>query len=308
MMGDMTKLKRQVLPGEFYIVATPIGNLGDLSPRAVEVLRDCDGVYCEDTRITQNLFRALEIEPKRLERMDENMSEAVLESRVSKIFDTLERGESWAFVSDAGTPSISDPGSRLVARLRALDVVVIPIPGASALSAFLSASGLIGDTVIFRGFFPRDKSDAKEVIEALHQSPFSGSVVTVWYESPKRIIKTLEQFAEHAPDVLMCVSKELTKKFETSWFGPANQIVPEIKAHLNEIGELGEWVLGAQVKSPEVESEKTPWAIKALECLLEEGVSLGSASKKISQVFGVPKNMLYEKGLVIAHSKKIKES
>lgn len=204
--------------GQLFIVATPIGNLGDISARAKQVLSTVDLVLCEDTRVTSKLMAALEIRPS-LQSFHEHTDQL----RRKQLVDELVAGKKLALVTDAGTPAISDPGGALVADAVAAGVTVTPIPGPSAVIAALSISGLPFDRFTFVGFPPHKKGRQtffKELGEIDH--------VIVMYESPHRIIKTLESLKELGRPLVVC--RELTKLHETIYRGTAEKVMKQIEA------------------------------------------------------------------------------
>lgn len=203
--------------GTLFIVATPIGNLGDISTRALATLREADLVLAEDTRVTAKLLAAYEIKAK-----VDSFHEHTDTSKLMRIVERLARGEQMALVTDAGTPGISDPGGKLVAEAVKAGVRVVPIPGASALVAALSISGLAMDRFTFVGFPPHKKG---------RQTFFSGLAqidhVIVLYESTHRIVKTLEALRPLNRSLVVC--RELTKLHETVYRGSADQVLEQLQ-------------------------------------------------------------------------------
>lgn len=202
--------------GKLYIVATPIGNLSDISERALETLRSCDIVACEDTRITGALLRKFDISKEMF--VNENSRERAV---APVILEKLKSGKNIALVSDAGTPCISDPGFRIVRACRAEGIEVIPIAGACAFVAALSASGLPSDSFLFAGFLP-PKTSARHNFFERHKD-FAHTLV--FYESPYRI----EKFVDDAIDVfgenrVACVAKEISKMYERFFVGTLGDI------------------------------------------------------------------------------------
>lgn len=195
------------LEAGLYVVATPIGNLGDLSPRAMEVLRAADWVGAEDTRVSQKLLTLVASRARMIAVHEHNESSAA-----ERIVALLDEGKLVALVSDAGTPAVSDPGARVVAAVRAAGHRVIPVPGPSAVLALLSASGLVDDgSFLFAGFLP---SRARARAERLAELGKSASIVVI-FESPHRIAATLGAIAEVlGPERTLVLGRELTKKFE----------------------------------------------------------------------------------------------
>jgi len=211
---------RTLEPG-LYIVATPIGNLGDMTLRAVGVLRSAAMVACEDTRVTGKLLKHFGIKA-RLQRLDDHAPPDVR----ARLID-LARGEAVALVSDAGTPLISDPGYRLVREARAAGVTVTTVPGACAAISALAISGLPSDRFLFAGFLPVKDKARRETLEGL-----AGVAATlVFYETAPRIERTLRTIAELWPDREMAVARELTKLHEECRTGSASALAAHYAAH-----------------------------------------------------------------------------
>ena len=205
-------------PGQLFVVATPIGNLGDISARAKHVLESVDLVLCEDTRVTAKLMAGLEIRPSL------NSFHEYTDSLKRKYFvDMLTAGKSLALVTDAGTPAISDPGSLLVADAVAAGVIVTPIPGPSAAIAALSISGLPIERFTFVGFPPHKKGR-----QTFFNELAAIDHTVVLYESTHRIIKTLEALKEYGRPLV--VGRELTKMHETIYRGLAEDVIKQIEA------------------------------------------------------------------------------
>jgi len=199
-------------PGTLYVVATPLGNLGDITLRAIRILETCDVIACETPRITQRLLSALDIQKKRLF----TYRDAGEAKSAQHLIDILKNGRSVALVSDAGTPTISDPGYRLVKQCHEEQIPVIPIPGANATLTALSVSGFPTHAFVFLGFLPVKSGARKRLLETY--KTFDGS--TIFYESPYRIRKTvaaLKEIFEH--DRLVFIARELTKLNETFYRG-----------------------------------------------------------------------------------------
>lgn len=193
--------------GTLYIVATPIGNLEDITYRAIRILKEVDYILCEDTRTTQVLLNKYDIKTKTM-----SYHAHSTEKKEEVIINMLKGGESLALVSDAGTPCISDPGVMLVANVRknlGVDAKVVPIPGPSALVSALSASGVSSAEFVFLGFLPHKKGR-----ETLFKEIASSKRVIVFYESTHRILKTLTSLMEYAPLFHIVIARELTKQFE----------------------------------------------------------------------------------------------
>lgn len=194
------------MTGKLYIVPTPIGNLEDITLRALRVLRETPTIACEDTRVTAHLLRHFEIPHKRLISYFAG-NEA---SRVGQIIALLHSGEDVALVSDAGTPGISDPGTRLIASAIAAGITIVPLPGPTALITAVTASGLPTDSLLFEGFLPHKKGRQTALRRLVEEER-----TMVLYESPHRIVKTLKELSEHlGGDRPASLGRELTKMYE----------------------------------------------------------------------------------------------
>ncbi len=217
--------------GKLYIVATPVGNLSDITERALATLRSCDVVVCEDTRITGSLLRRFDIPQKQMFVSENSRERAVAPA----LLGMLKNGKNIALVSDAGTPCISDPGFRLVRACRAAGVDVVPVLGACAFVAALSASGLPSDSFLFAGFLQPKTSARRNFFESHKDFPHT----MIFYESPYRI----EKFVDDALDVfgaerVACVAKEISKIHERFFVGT----LAEIKTQLAQSSTKGEFV------------------------------------------------------------------
>ena len=200
---------------KFYVVATPIGNMGDITLRAIETLKSVDLILCEDTRQTKKLLDKYGISKPTMSYPSDDVvgKDSRQSNKLAKIFELLEGGKDLALVSDAGTPGISDPGAMLVSQIKnkfsSAEVQVIPIPGASAVITALSASGLPTHEFTFLGFLPHKKGR-----ETLFKEIAQSKRTMVFYESPHRILKTLESLGKFCPNKRVCVARELTKIYE----------------------------------------------------------------------------------------------
>ena len=207
-------------PGSLAVVATPIGNLDDITLRALRTLRECDTVVAEDTRRTRALLTAHGISRPvvSLPAYDE-------QRRVPDLLSRLDAGQMLALCTDAGTPALSDPGARLVRAARAAGHEVLPIPGPSAVTAALSASGLPADSFVFLGFPPRTPGRLARVL----QEAVLGGRTIVFFESALRVVRTLRVLAPIAGNREVIVARELTKKYETFHRGTADELVHEFE-------------------------------------------------------------------------------
>jgi 16S rRNA (cytidine1402-2'-O)-methyltransferase len=217
------------MTGKLYIVSTPIGNLKDITLRAIETLNEVDFVLCEDTRVSSVLLKQYNVIKQLIS------FNAVSETKkIPTIIERLKSGQSYALISDSGTPAISDPGIRLVSEAIKNGIEVVTIPGATALIAALTISGLPTDSFIFEGFLPQKKGRQKKLGELSEEER-----TIVLYESSHRIEKLIDELVQYFPSRYVVVCRELTKKFEESWRGyPA-----QLKEKLNEKIIKGEFVV-----------------------------------------------------------------
>lgn len=217
--------------GALFIVGTPIGNLGDMTLRALETLKSVDFILCEDTRVTKKLLSHFGIVTPTL-----SCHEHTERGKLLKILDRLEAGESMALVTDAGTPGLSDPGNILVALAVEAGIRVIPIPGVSALAALVSIAGIDMREFVFKGFPPHKKGR-----ETFFRAVATSERPVIYYESPHRVMKNLELLAKLAPEKKAIVGRELTKMFEETLRGSVAQVLTAIQADTNHT--KGEFVI-----------------------------------------------------------------
>jgi len=217
--------------GKLYVVSTPIGNLGDITLRALETLKNVDIIACEDTRHTLGLLNHFEIKKPLV-----SYHQHSKDSKVEQIISSILEGNNVAVVTDAGTPGISDPGEFLIRRAIENKIEIEPIPGVSAAITGLSISGLSTDEFVFIGFLPHKKGRQTKLKEIATEKR-----TIILYESPFRIIKLLNELLEFTGDREVSVSRELTKKFEETYRGKISAILPTIK-------EKGEFVVILEAK------------------------------------------------------------
>ena len=277
----------RVEPGVLYVVATPIGRLVDLSFRAVKVLEGVDLIAAEDTRRAYILLNVLGIKKKVISNQKFN------EHGKSRLFsEELQNGKSIAVISDAGTPCISDPGNELIRAAVEKGVPVVPVPGPCAAVSALSVSGFDLSSFLFRGFFPKENTEKKKEAQLFA----SGAAKTfVYYESPKRILKTLEFFVQTLPGAQLCLANDLTKMHERFYRGTPEEVLREVSENPN--GEKGEFTLIAEMpetKTREKEAKKSP-AAALCDCMIETGVSTREAIEILSEKYR--KNELKEAAL-----------
>lgn len=268
-----------------YLVATPIGNLKDMTARAVEVLQNVHAVACEDTRVTQKLLNHYGIRTRSFACHSHNEREAA-----NHIIAALQQGQSIALVSDAGTPLLSDPGALLVQQVHAAGFAVVPIPGASAALAALSASGLGGSDFYFAGFLAQQTSEAQAQLRRIEAMPCS----VVLYEAPHRLHKTLTLLAASMPERAACVAREITKLHETWYRGSTAELCAQFEGKTVK----GECVI-VLGSLPEEASDDA-----LVERMLRDALTRLPATKaaaEIAKATGRPRSELYALALSMKH-------
>lgn len=214
---------------KLYVVATPIGNLGDITFRAVEILKEVDFILAEDTRVSIKLLNHLEIKKKLI-----SLHEYSHEAKLERLKERIQNAESVALISDAGTPLVADPGRKLIHLLSNEDVEIIPIPGPSSVTAALSAAGFVGDQFTFYGFVPVKKGKEKMLQEIADSKRTS-----VFFESPHRVLKTMKKLEEKMdPERRVFVGREMTKKFEQYLHGSISEMVYRLEHEIKIKGEF----------------------------------------------------------------------
>jgi 16S rRNA (cytidine1402-2'-O)-methyltransferase len=269
----------QIQPSTLYIVSTPIGHMGDFSSRAVAVLRSVSAVLAEDTRHSRHLLDRYEIAVPLIAYHEHNEAKAA-----PGIVERLRAGESFALVSDAGTPVLSDPGARLVRAAIDADIRVVPVPGASALLSALVSSGIDADRFTFFGFIARSGSERRETLDDIAQSTHT----TVFYESPARLVDTLSALEERgAGDRDAAVARELTKHYEEIKRGTLSAL----RAYYGEVPPRGEIVVviaGAKPASPSDAVVR-----ERVTALRASGMSARDAAGQVAAELGVSRRVAY---------------
>ena len=272
--------------GTLYVVATPIGNLEDMTPRAIRILSEVDLIAAEDTRHSGKLLKHFGIEAK-----TEALHEHNERSQVPRLIEILQAGKSIAFITDAGTPLVSDPGFHLVRSARQAGLSVIPVPGACAAIAALSAAGLPSDRFVFEGFPPAKSAARRAVFEKLREE----ARTLIFYESPHRILESLKEMTEiFGPEREAVLARELTKQFETVRDGTLTELSEWVNRDPHQ--QLGEFVIlihGVPRAEREAVDEE---AERVLRILLEE-LPVSQAAALAAKITGLKKNKLYEYAL-----------
>jgi 16S rRNA (cytidine1402-2'-O)-methyltransferase len=270
-------------PGTLYVVATPLGNLGDLSTRAAEVLRRVPVVAAEDTRRTRGLLSHLGAAPNLL-----SFHAHSGEHRLDSLLEILGSGRDVALVSDAGTPTVSDPGADLVAQARAAGILVVPIPGASAVMAALSASGLPADRHLFLGFLPRKGRERSRILTRAAAEEWS----VVFFEAPPRLVALLEDLIALAgADRQAAVARELTKMHEEIRTGTLG----ELADYYRMVPPKGEVTIVLQgTGAPPLPPDRTEDAMEQATSLLAEGLTRREVARRLTESLGLPRNEAYK--------------
>jgi 16S rRNA (cytidine1402-2'-O)-methyltransferase len=270
--------------GTLYVVATPIGNLEDITLRALRILREVDLVAAEDTRQTAKLLQHYGIRKFLVSYHEHNERR-----RTGELMAQLRAGRSVALVSDAGTPGISDPGYELIRACVEEGIPVVPVPGPSAVLAALAASGLMTDRFLFAGFIPRKSSDRRRFFEELKEE--RGTLIL--FESPERILESLRDLRAVVGDRRVAVCRELTKLHEEVFRGRISEALAHLEAHPPR----GEITLVVEGASPEsAEDEKTD---EDLRRLLAQGESVRDAAEVVARAYGISRREAYRRALRI---------
>ena len=273
---------------KLYVVATPIGNLKDITFRAVEILRQSNIILCEDTRTSQVLLNNYDIKSKLISYHkfnEEYRSESIIE-------DMLKNDLIVSIITDAGTPCISDPGAYIVAKAREENIEVYAIPGPSAVISSLSVSGFYFTEFAFLGFFPRENKEQKIFLDKMDSLPIDTFVI---YESPKRIIDTLTTISKRFTNIKVICCNDITKKFEKYTYGKITDVIDELTQ--NENTTLGEYAIVFQKELLQQKLEQEEFTIEAIlvNDLIKNGGTIKDSIKRLKDKY--PKNKLYDAGL-----------
>lgn len=274
-------------PKTLYIVGTPIGNLEDITFRAVRILRSVDLIAAEDTRHTGKLLHHFQITAPQISYHEHNRN-----SRIPELIEKLQQGGAIALVTDAGIPGISDPGYQLIKACVEAEIQVVPIPGPSAAITALSASGLPTDKFVFEGFLPvkgKDRSDRLELLQ-------SESRTLIFYEAPHRLRQTLQDLADALGTQRQIVlARELTKLYEEFWRGDIEEAI----AHYNKREPQGEYTLVVAGIPPAKPQLSEAEIIAQLQQLIAQGISRSQASRQLAKITSLPRRQLYQIALAI---------
>ena len=268
--------------GCLYVVATPMGNLADITLRALDILQSVDIVAAEDTRKTRRMLSHHNIQQKLISYHEHNE-----DRRTDELIARLEKGEDIALVSDAGTPGISDPGYRLVTAAAKAKLKVVPVPGVSALTTALSAAGMPTDAFVFAGFAPRKKGRRQDLLKQLAESRFTN----IFYESPQRIVSLLNDIQEVMGNRDCVVAREMTKLHEEFLRGKISEVMEMLTARNKVKGECTVLIAGSGRGSD------VPW--EEVQAAVRKGLSSGEQrpadlAKSIAEQYGIPKKKAYD--------------
>lgn len=270
-----------------YVVATPIGNLADITHRAIDVLQSVDVIAAEDTRHSGRLMAHFSIKTPMISVHDHNERQ-----RVATIVNKLSAGESVALISDAGTPLISDPGFILVRAVREAGFKVVPIPGCSAVITALSAAGMASNNFIFEGFLPAKRVGRKQKLQALS----ADERTVIFYESTHRIIASLQDMLDvFGPERHVVIARELTKTFETIHGDYLPELITWMQEDHNQ--QKGEFVVLVAGAEPVIEEDISPETLRILDLLVAQ-LPVKQACALAAQITGEKKNALYQQALL----------
>lgn len=279
--------------GKLYVVATPIGNLEDITYRAVRVLNEVDLIAAEDTRHTRKLLTYFGIKKPLVSYYKEREN-----VRSNQIIDELLQGRNVALVSDAGTPAVSDPGAMLVARCHEKNISIVAVPGASALTATLSIAGLPQASFVFLGFLPVKKVQRKKILEAYSQS----SEAVIFYESPRRVLATLQECHEIIGERKIFIARELTKIHEELLLGTPTNLISQLS---EKTVIKGEFVVAVFPAAEDKKNNLPPDIEEMLYFYCDQSeLSMKDAVKKISEDLHLSRSLVYEKALRVWGKKK----
>ena len=276
--------------GILYIVGTPIGNLLDITERALDTLNSVDIIACEDTRTSSVLLKHFNINKKLVSYHKFNEK-----NKSNSLIENLKNGINIALITDAGCPCISDPGSILVNDAIKNNIEVVAIPGASAVITSLMTSGMDTSSFTFYGFLDREN---KKIEVSLEKIKNDSSNIAVIYESPKRIMKLLEKVMSILDNPYICLCNDLTKKFEKKYYGRTDTVINDLINNPNS--ELGEYVLLIE-KNKIVETKSEEYSVEALiiDEMIKNNCTMKDAIKKVSEKYKINKNIVYDSSLKI---------
>lgn len=291
MQNFLAKIQEIKIENALYIVATPIGNLADITLRALDVLQKVDYIICENTRMSLRLLNAYEISDKKLLTYNDFNDEKIRK----KFLHYLLEGKSLALISDAGTPLISDPGYRLIEFLRQFNQKIIPIPGASSPAAALCASGLASDSFLFIGFLPNSKIQRQKLFKELPTN-----YTFICFEGPNRVLESLEILHETLSGRKICVARELTKIHEEIISDESENIVKFF--HENPQKLRGEFVIIVEKAGKNEKTFNQKDLVIQIKAAISAGESLKDLSQNLAEIYKINKKEIYQ--LALSYAKK----
>lgn len=277
----------EIQAGTLYVVGTPIGNLEDMTFRALEILRKVDLIAAEDTRHTGRLLQHFQITTSQISYHDHNRR-----GRLPELLQRLGQGNAIALVTDAGMPGISDPGYELVKACVDAGILVVPIPGVSAVTTAVSAAGLPTDRFVFEGFLPTKGQERQTRLESLQTEPRT----LVFYEAPHRVRQTLQDLLDWlGTDRSVVLARELTKLHEQFWRGTLAEAIGYYQTHEPQ-GEFTLIVAGHQAAQPQLSESAL---LAELQHLIQQGLSRSQASRQLAQQTSLSRRQIYQLALTI---------
>jgi 16S rRNA (cytidine1402-2'-O)-methyltransferase len=285
-MQNFFSKTQEKLENALYVIATPIGNLNDITLRALTVLKMIDTIICEDTRISSRLLQAYEIKEKTLLTYHDHSDKKMRE----KILHSLLEGKSLALISDAGTPLISDPGYKLINFLRKYNQKIIPLPGASSLTTALCASGLACDNFLFIGFIPSSEIQREKLLKSLPKN-----FTFAFFESPNRALESIEAIIKNLGNRKIAVARELTKFHEEIISDEAQNVLKFFKENSDKL--RGEFVFMVEKANKNEKFLSNEELILEIKKALKSGQSLKDLSQNLSEIFSINKKEIYQLAL-----------
>lgn len=289
MQDFFTKTQEIKAENALYVIATPIGNLSDISLRALQVLNAVDLVICEDTRISMRLLEAYNIKGKKLLVYNDHNDEKTRE----KILHALIEGKKLALISDAGTPLISDPGYKLINYLRTYNQKVIPLPGASAVTTALCASGLACDNFLFIGFLPTSKIQKEKLLKSLPKN-----FTFIFFEAPNRVLESLEIVVKTLGNRKLCAAREITKIHEDIVTNEAPKVLEFFEKNPEKL--RGEFVIIVEKADKNEKEFSDEDLLKEIKKAIKAGESLKDLSQNLAEIYGINKKEIYQLALKAA--------
>jgi 16S rRNA (cytidine1402-2'-O)-methyltransferase len=286
MQNLLTKTQEIKVENALYIIATPIGNLGDITLRALSILQKVDLVICEDTRVSSRLFDAYDIKAKKLLTYNDHNDEKTRK----KILQSLLEGKSLALISDAGTPLVSDPGYKLITFLKSFNQKIIPLPGASSVTVAVCASGLACDNFLFIGFLPTSKIQKANLLKSLPKN-----FTAIFFEAPNRVLETLHSVQENLGERRICVARELTKMHEEIITDEVGKVVEFFSQ--NEEKLRGEFVILLEKAAKDEKSYEQDDLESEILVAIKAGESLKDLSQSLAEIYKINRKEVYQLAL-----------